>query len=84
MDMATLDRDHLPFSESDEQLKGYLMTKLFEEEETLIKRQQEAAEKRAKTPRSTQYDEEISYTNGALSEIWKVRALIKEFMRNGH
>ena len=84
MDMATLDRDHLPFSESDEQLKGYLMAKLFEEEKALIERQQEAAHKRAKTPRSAQYDEEISYTNGALSEIWKIRALIKEFMRNGH
>lgn len=81
MDRAILDRDHLPFSESDEQLKGYLLNKLFEDEKELITRQEEASYKRSKTPRDTQYDEEISYTNGALSEIWRIRALIKEWMK---
>ena len=75
--LAELDREHLPFSEADEELKTSLTAALDQDEKDLLARQREAAEKRRKTPRSTQYDEEIAYTNGALSELWRVRALIK-------
>ena len=61
--------------------KEKVLLELKREEERLIKEHTRATEARDKNPRRIQYDEEISYTSGALGEVYHIRAIIKELMK---
>lgn len=66
-------------SEDTKDLAHWLLYNLETEEKRLIREQNEAISNQAKSPNKTQYDEQISYSSGALGEVFHIRALIKSF-----